>query len=279
MFDFLPALGSVLSYGTVTATSKKAIGKVGRHKAIVYAYLSLIILLFLGALLLGVGTGFASGLVTEYMAQVVIGALGAIAFYKALDYGKASIISPISKTYVLFVLATSIIFLGEELSSLQITGSMLIVISAAIIALDRWELKLERWMLYLGLSMLCRIYYYTFIKTFVTEWGAFQTALLLETGIALFVIAFHALRGRDLSPPAAGRLRFPVVVGALIFIGSVLYSYSVGAIGAALTAAISAGGPIVNSVASYLIVGEKLDAHKYAAIVLMVIGLAVIFLA
>ncbi len=279
MFEFLPALGSVISYGTVTATSKKAIGKTGRHKAIVYAYIVLIVLLFMGAALLDIDVGFASGLITGYIMQVVIGALGAIAFYKALDYGKASIISPISKTYVLFVLATSIIFLGEELTSLQIAGSMLIVVSAVIIALDRWKLRLERWMVYLGLSMLCRIYYYTFIKTFVTAWGAYQTALLLETGIALFVIAFHALRGRDISPPAADRLRFPAMAGALIFIGSVLYSVSVGVIGAALTAAISAGGPIVNSIASYFIVGEKLDAHKYAAIILMVIGLAIIFLA
>jgi drug/metabolite transporter (DMT)-like permease len=84
------------------------------------------------------------------------------------------------------------------------------------------------------------------------------------------------LRKNDISPPAD--LKFAATAGGLIFFASVLYSYSVGAIGAALTSAINAGVPIVNSVASYFLLGEKLDAHKYAAIALMVLGLVAIFI-
>jgi drug/metabolite transporter (DMT)-like permease len=64
----------------------------------------------------------------------------------------------------------------------------------------------------------------------------------------------------------------------LIFAGSLLYSLSVSLVGAALTAAISAASPIVNAVASYLLLKERLEPHKYAAIALMVAGLAMIFL-
>jgi drug/metabolite transporter (DMT)-like permease len=49
-------------------------------------------------------------------------------------------------------------------------------------------------------------------------------------------------------------------------------------IGAALTAAISAGTPIVNAAVSYLLLKEKLDRCKYAAIILVVLGLAMIVL-
>jgi drug/metabolite transporter (DMT)-like permease len=279
MLEFLPSLGSLLCYGSVSATSKKAINAIGRHKSIVYAYVVLVTLLFLGAIILQIGLQFPFGLLPAYIAQIVLGGLGAISAYKALDYGKSSITSPVARIYVLLVLAMSIIFLGEELSAGQIGGSVLIVVSAFVIALERkGSFKLEKWMIYLGISILCRAYYYTFIKTFVVALGAYEATLILELGVASFVVAFHALRGRDLSPPPLEKINYPAAAGALIFFGSLLYSFSVSFIGAALTAAISAGAPMVNAVASYLLLGEKLDAHKYAAIVLLVVGLIAIFL-
>lgn len=279
MLEFLPSLGSLLSYGSVSPTSKKAISILGRHKAIVYAYAALIVLLLTGAFLLNLELRFPEELLPGYIVQIVMGGLGAIAAYKALDYGKASVTSPIAKTYVLLVLAMSIIFLGEELSAGQIAGSLLIVVSAVILALDESSgLKLERWMVYIGISILCRAYYYTFIKTFVTALGAYQATLLLEMGVVLFVVSFHALRGRDLSPPPIEKTGFAAVAGGLVFFGSLLYSVSVGLIGAALTAAVSAGAPMVNAVVSYFLLREKLSIRKYAAIVMMVAGLAAIFI-
>ena len=106
--------------------------------------------------------------------------------------------------------------------------------------------------------------------------GAFEATVVLETGVALAVVMSQVIRKKDISPPAD--IKYAATSGGLIFFGSVLYSYSVGAIGAALTSAINAGVPIVNSVASYFLLGEKLDAHKYAAIVLMVLGLIAIFI-
>jgi drug/metabolite transporter (DMT)-like permease len=126
--------------------------------------------------------------------------------------------------------------------------------------------------------MLCRAYYYTFIKTFVTELGPYLATLSLELGIVVFVVAFHAIRGRDLSPPKPHELRFAALSGTLIFIGSLAYSLSVAFIGAALTAAISAGTPIVNAGVSYILLKEKLDIYKYAAVAMVVIGLAMIVL-
>lgn len=279
MLDFLPSLGSLLCYGSVSSTSKKAINIIGRHKSIVYAYIMLILLLFIGAVILNIEFDFPLELLPAYVVQVVLGALGVIAAYKALDYGKASIVSPIAKLYVLLVLVMGIFLLGEELSTWQIMGSLFILVASIVMALDKkGTLKPEKWMIYVVISVICRAYYYTFIKTFVTELGAYQATLVLELGIVSFVIAFHALRGRDLSLPAIRKLDFAAVTGTMIFFGSLFYSISVGLIGAALTAAISAGAPIVNAILSYFLLKEKLDAYKYAATILLVIGLVMIFL-
>ncbi|MBD3210820.1 EamA family transporter [Candidatus Micrarchaeota archaeon] len=279
MLEFIPSLVSVSSYGTVSALSKRAIFEMGRHKAIVYAYLAMILLLVLGAAAMGIVPAIPENMHLMYLVQVATGGLGAIAAYKALHYGKSSIVSPMSKTYVLLVLATSIIFLGEQLAPGQIAGSVLVLLAALILSMKGKEIKPEKWMLYLFLSILCRTYYYTFIKNFVTALGPFQTTLVLELGIVLFIAAFHALRKRDLAPPGKRKLAFPAMAGAMIFTGSLFYSISVGTIGAALTAAISAGSPIINSIASFFLLKEKLDRDKYAAIMILAAGLVLIFLA
>jgi drug/metabolite transporter (DMT)-like permease len=277
MLDYLPALGSLLSYGSMGPASKKAINAVGRHRAIAYIYLVLVVLLVLGALFGNLAITFPAGLLPAYAAQVAIGAIGAIAAYKALDYGKASITSPLGKVDTVLVLMMSIVLLGEAPGTLQVAGALVMVCAALIIARDEGgKLRMEPWMPYLGLSIICRSYYYTFIKTFVEALGPYQATLFLELGIVAFVVSFHALRGRDLAPPPPSRAVFVIGAGFLFFGGTLLYSISVGAIGAALTSAVYSGAPIINAVVSRILLGEKLDAAKYAAIALMVLGLFLI---
>jgi drug/metabolite transporter (DMT)-like permease len=278
MLDYLASLGSVTCFGTVNALSKKAIGEIGRHKAIVYSYFTMVILFVIGSFFVMPAFSFPQELILDYVLIVSMGALGVIAAFKALDYGQSSIISPINKIYVLLVLVMSVFFLGESLSTGQIGGSVMIVASAIILgAGDGGKLKPEKWMLFAGISVVCRAYYYTFIKTFVEALGPYAATVVLELGIVLFVVLFHSIRGRDLSPPPLKKAFFPAASGTMIFFGSLLYSVSVGAIGAALTAAISAGAPIINAFASYFLLKEKLGFQKYLAIVLLAIGLVAIF--
>ncbi len=278
MLEYLASLCSVTCYGTVNAFAKKAIEEMGRHKAIVYSYFTMVILFIIGSFFALPVFSFPQELILEYVIVVCAGALGVIAAFKALDYGQSSIISPINKIYVLLVLIMSMVFLGEELSIGQIGGSVMIVTSAIVLASgDGGRLKPEKWMVYLGISILCRAYYYTFIKIFVEAMGPYAATLVLEFGIVLFVVLFHSIRGRDLSPPPVNKAVFPAVSGSMIFFGSLLYSVSVGTIGAALTAAVSAGAPMINAVTSYILLKEKLSFQKYLAIILMAIGLIAIF--
>jgi drug/metabolite transporter (DMT)-like permease len=269
----------LFSYGSVAASSKRAIMEIGSHRAIVYAYLALVFLLIGGALITGSLPVFSVELLPLYLLQVAAGGFGAIAAYHALSFGKASVISPVSKSYVLLVILAGVFFLGESLSLFQVAGAVLIVISAIVISMGKgWKPAYEPWMPYLGLSIILRAYYYTNIKIFVNDMGAFASAVALETGITILVIMFHFLRGRDLSVPRMEQARFAVIAGSLIFFGSVFYNISVSFIGAALTAAVSAGTPIMSSVTSFFILGEKLEKRKYVAIVLTVFGLLLIAL-
>ncbi|MFH0884296.1 MAG: DMT family transporter [Candidatus Micrarchaeota archaeon] len=279
MLEFLPAIGSLLAYGSMGTVSKKGIWDVGRHKAIVYSYLFLVALLLAGALVIGLGISFPMSLAPLYAIQIAIGALGAIAEYKAMSMGRASVIVPIGRISSVIVLLLSILVLAEAPGALQVIGSLMILLAALVIARDEGgRFSLEPWMPYLALSIICRAYYYTSIKSFVAALGPYQASLFLEIGIAAFIIGFHAIRGKELALPKQRRdMLLPLSAGALLFSGSILYSTSVSWIGAGLTSAIYSGTPIVNTILAYLFLGEKLDMAKYAAIALMVLGLAMIF--
>lgn len=278
MLEFVPAIGTLLSYGSMGAVAKKGIGVVGTHRAIVYSYIVLVALLFAGAALSGIQLSFPIGQELPFAAIVIVGAVGAIAQYKAMSVGKASVIVPVGRLSTVIVLIASITILGETLGILQVAGALMILLAALVIARDEGgRLSLEPWMPYLLLTIACHAFYYTFIKGFVTALGPYQASLFLETGIAAFVIMFHALRGHELSPEKCCRgIIYPVSAGVLLFLGSVSYSLSVSWIGAGLTSAIYSGTPIVNSVLAYAFLGERLDAAKYAAIALMVLGLLLI---
>lgn len=278
MFEFIFALGSLASFGVNGSLVKRAINDVGRHKSITYLYITLVSLLFIGALLLGIPLNFPQELFFEYLLEIGMGALGVIASFKAIQYGKVSITQPMARIYVLLTIIASIIFLGEQLSIGQIGGSVIIILSAFVLTLDKnMKFKYEKWMIYLVIAILARTYYFTFIKTFVVTMGPYPATLMLEFGVASAVILFHFLRGRELLAPIE-KTKFALASGALVFMGALFYSYSVALIGAALTAAIAAGSPIINTVIARVLLKEKLEWYKYGAIITIVIGLIAIFL-
>lgn len=279
MLEFLAALGSVFSFGSSGVMAKQAIQTVGRYKAISYFYITEVALLLTGALLLGITIQLPQDLLVPYVAQAAIGAFGVISFFKALERGKASILAPIGRLHVLLVVIAGILLFGEALSTIQITGSLLIVASAFVIALfGKDGIKLEKGMGYMLLAVLGWGYYFTFLKIFVAELGPFLATLVTESGVAFVVISYYLLRRRDLSPPSLKTGKFAFGNGVAVFFAALLYNFSIEQIGIALTASIVAGAPIVTAIFSYLFLHEKLDPHKYAAIALLVVGLIMIFI-
>ena len=89
----------------------------------------------------------------------------------------------------------------------------------------------------------------------------------------MFLLLYYIAKRSRLSLPSAEHSPYVLAHGSLLFIGILLYNYSISIIGAALTASVVAAAPIINSLASYFLLGEKLDNHKYLAIALMVLGL------
>ncbi len=279
MLNFLPAVGSVLCFGSGGALAKKAIEILGRYRAIVYFYAVFAAILIGAALLFRIDIGLADDLILPYIAQITIGAFAIICFYKALEKGKASVLAPLGRLHVLLVMLAGVVIFGEMLSAKQIAGSLLMIGSAVVIAMDSWKgMKMEKGIPYMPFAVAGWAYYFSFLKIFVEAMGPFAATVVVELGVAFIVIAYHMLRRRNLSVPSLKDARFTIANGTAVSIAALFYNISIDGIGVALTAAIVAGAPIVTAVISYFMLGEKLDAYKYAAIVLMVVGLSAILI-
>jgi len=277
MADLIPAIGSFISFGINGTANKNSMNTVGRHKAIVYGYAIISIILLAGALIFRLDLSIPQRLLPLYALDIGIGAGAVIAYYKAMDLGRASTTLALSQSYVLLVLLAGVLLLGERLSLPQIAGALIILSAAIAISIPRGG-RLEGGTIFLPITIIGWTAYYSIIKVFVDAMGPYSSTVMLETGIFVVVSLFYLVRGKDLSlPDRKGWPSIGVQQVAACF-GAVLYSMSVLAIGAGLTAAIGSGSLIVNSIASYFWLKEKLDTRSYLAIVAMVVGLVLIAL-
>lgn len=279
MFEFLPIIGAVLLFSISIVMIRTNIDSVGRYKAITYMYLSLAFFLILGAFLLKLPFNFPSELIPAYIAQVVIGSIAIIAFYKSVEHGKVSILSPLSTLHVIIVFLIGSFILSESISQVQLIGSLFILLASLVIAFSDFKnLKLEKGVLLLLIPIIGWGYYYSFIKFFVSALGFYMGILFVEVGISVFVTLYYLIKRKDISPPPINQLKHLVARGFVIFLAVLLHGLSVQNIGVILTSAVAAAESITDVAVSHIFLKERLDFYKYLAIILMVIGLLAIFL-
>ncbi|MCI0504175.1 DMT family transporter [Candidatus Micrarchaeota archaeon] len=271
------ALASTFCGGIADTLTKTTISHGGRYRAIVYNYLGVILLLAAGAILLGIPIAFPPELLPAYAVQSVVGAASVAAFFKAYESGKASVLAPLSMLYVLVVLFFGYFVFGELLSLQQLGGASLVLLSAFVLAFeDLRSFRLEKGVLYLLLTVVGWGYYFSFIKLFIPLMGAYMATLALESGVAAVVITYYLTKKKGMTLPNRKESSIIAVRSILIFAATLLYTYAVAGIGVSLTSVIVAGTPLVSVPSAHLILGERMSPHKYAAVLLIVLGLALV---
>jgi drug/metabolite transporter (DMT)-like permease len=151
--------------------------------------------------------------------------------------------------------------------------------SAFVLAFENIKkFKLEAGVFVLLVTIFGWGYYYSFMKTFVPLLGPYMTTFYLEIGISTFIFIYVLLTRKNLTFPSLEESKYISLRSILLFLGSIFYASSVGAIGAGITSAVVSSSSIVTAVGSYFLLKEKLDSIKYLAIILSIIGLVIVFL-
>ena len=199
--EFLPVLVVLLSFGSTGVVIKKSIKKIGHGPTLTISYTTVSFFLICEAFLTRMNLTFSTDLLFIYFLEIIIGATGIIYLTKALGIGKASVISTIGKLANVIVLFAGIIFFGEVVSYNQLFGIALIISAIGILILNNeLKFKYEKWMLYIGISILSYAFYFTNIKLLIQPLGFYQATLFLETGMAVLVMVYYLFNGKKLLP-------------------------------------------------------------------------------
>ncbi len=132
---------SMIGWGTADFFAKKSVDKVGDLVSLFWMQAFGIIPLFLFFLIKGDFSGITWTLFAWVIFMALVDAVGYLMFYKALEKGKASIVSPIVASYSAFSVIIAAIFLGEKLTLQTSLFLFLIVIGIILASTDIAELK------------------------------------------------------------------------------------------------------------------------------------------
>src|SRR5579871_2957744 len=131
------ALVTVLMWGAWGTLGKVAL----RHVTWVQASLIFGLVTVLGcAVLLGMVPRASSWRAADLGAAVltgVLGSVGLLTFYLALEHGKSSLVMPVTGLYPVLTVVLSILFLGEQITRMQIAGVVCAVAAIGLISLGQ----------------------------------------------------------------------------------------------------------------------------------------------
>lgn len=231
-------------------------------------------------------TVFRSVPATDYLLLMASGALGIgisdTLFFKSLNALGAGLSAVVDCLYSPFIIAMSLIWLGESLSFWQLVGASMIVSAVLSITLEKHTTVEDKKRVYWGvfwgaLAMLFNAVGLVMIKPLLnhsplfwaTEWRLIGGALVLVLALIL-----HPRRRAILKSIYARQQRGYTISGSLVgtYLGMVLWLAGMKYTQASTTAALNQTSNIFVFIFAALILKEKITAVRLVAICLGVGG-------
>ncbi|KQO01155.1 EamA family transporter [Paenibacillus sp. Leaf72] len=219
-----------------------------------------------------------------WIAGAIIGAgsaIGNAVFMKALNYGPASLTSPLTNMNIVLVVVLGTLVYKEPLHFTQACGILLLLLSVVLISYKKQVQTApaqKQWFFYVGAAVV----FFTFrnggLKV-TEEWGL-SSAPILFVGYLLSFLWFALLskekNSSNRKPAYRTGLLYGLLAGLFSYAGLQLYATALATGPANLAAPIFATNSLVVAAGAILIYKEKLNAAQWAAFACMMIGLVVI---
>ena len=279
MIGFFYALIALLSWGTEGIFDKKSLEKLNPFNALSVRYFFVFLWVVIAALIFTEIRFPSNPLIPYFLFTCLIGSAAIIFFFKALNELGVSLSTAIAKNYFLVTIFLSVIFFGESLSFTQGIAVLLILCSIIVLSFDKKEkLALEKGVVFALLTLVGWGSYFALIKPIVLELNPFNASLFLESTIFVMILVYSVLTKKELKVNEKKANGFAFVASILLVIGSIAYNFSISLIGASLTAVLVAPTPIITSFLARIFLKEKLSKTKYFAVIVSVVGIALLFL-
>ena len=267
----------MIGWGTADFFAKKAIDKVGAYRAFFWVYLLGYLVLLASFIILPKTITLTPKLIGLFALGGFVTCIGYFSFYKGLEKGYVSIISPIVACNLLIVVLLSIVILQESLSVNRWIGVGVCLLGLILVS---WPKKFSKGfqkgiphafvtLITWGISI--------FMLGYLTkQFGWFETAVLFRFSVLVF--AFIML------PHCKERVfQFPkkmfwtiMLVGLLEVLGTVSFNYGVSQGLVAVIGPIASLFPAVTLVLAWLFLKEKLTWVQKSGVGSILVGLVLL---
>ena len=206
-----------------------------------------------------------------------------LSFYKGLEKGDVSLVSPVGATWGLVTAILGVIFFKEALSFTQISAVALIILSVIMLSINIKDiLKEKKFKLLIGVKEGIIAMLGWGISLFLLvlpgkSLGWFLPAFIFRSFVLLILSTYIIFSKKQFVPK---KIKFPIFLLLLIGIFDVggFFSYSFGVAGgyASVVAPIGSAFALVSVILAKIFLKEKLDISKIIGICGIVIGLILI---
>ncbi|KUO42408.1 MAG: hypothetical protein APZ16_02950 [Candidatus Hadarchaeum yellowstonense] len=278
------ALGLVamLCWGTADYFAAKAIRKVGVFKTLFWG--QTIGLSFLFLVLVSLGAFMPSpSTVALILITGLLNVVACLAFYRGLQLGKVSIVSPISASWVVVTVILSLIFLEESLTSLQAAGVVLTISGVFLTSFKLHDLlrlrlrNLAAGAKFAAVSMLAWGLHYVFIDQLVAELGWFLPIFSVKAVTVFSLASYSRMAGKEVSFPKSVA-RMVLVVGGLEAAAFLAYGAGVASEFTAVVAPVAASFPMVTIMLARIFFHELVEINQKIGIAAVLTGLILLSL-
>lgn len=204
-----------------------------------------------------------------------------LAFYRGMQIGTVSIISPISSSYAVITVILSLTFLNEKITALQAAGIILAIFGTVLASFklhDLLKLKLRNISTGAGYGLIAMIGWgiaFVLLSSLVKEIGWFYPPLLIKAVGIFYVLAYAGTLKKDISFPKNAAL-VVIFVGILETVGFLFLGAGMSSEQTAIVAPVSSTYPLITIILAQIFFREVLDLNQKIGIASVLVGLVLL---
>ena len=212
-----------------------------------------------------------------------LGFVPQLAYYKGLQIGAVSIISPIAASYAAIAVILSLIFLNETLTVLQAIGVSLAILGAVLTSFkfhDLIKLRLKNFataVKYAIIAMLGWGVLFVLIGILVSELGWFFPAFLVKMLIVLYALSYAGATKKNISFPKNAAL-FVILIGLLESMAFLAFGAGVSLEYTAIVVPVSSVYPAITIILAQIFFKEILEINQKIGIAAVLLGMVLLSL-
>lgn len=202
-----------------------------------------------------------------------------MAYYKGLQIGIVSVVSPITACWGAVTFILSLFFLGESVTAFQASGVILAISGAVLVSFKWHDLRraknIAKGAKLGAIAALGWGIYFVFIGALVSELNWLVIILFSKFVGVLYLMAYYGASRKSFSFPKI-IAPFVVLVGVLEVIGYLAYGSGIIYEYTAIVAPVAAAFPVVTIILARMFFREELEPNQKMGIVSVLAGLVLL---